>query len=217
MINSNGATDYHDIIADLRTRLAQARNRIEQLIEARRPFAYDAVTGNASAQAEIDAIDVEAAQARSEAETLALAVEEACKRQRDHDANLAAAERRRREDESRALCAKILEADKSIDTACAALRDALVRRDELIAQMQRVGVIHPNVVHALQRRLNVTSAMVFAGLHHHADIKLGPPNFRKPLEELDAVLRKPMLKKDDDECESSEAHAPADDQIATAV
>jgi hypothetical protein len=87
-------------ISDLKSRLARAEERLAKLAEKRRPHALGAATGDAKAKRAIEKLDADAAAARGDIETLGLLDgEEAEKREAEHDAQVAAEDRRRREAE----------------------------------------------------------------------------------------------------------------------
>jgi hypothetical protein len=187
--------DFAAVISDLKVKLTRTNERLAGLGERRRPHALGAMTGDARAKKAIEKIDADAAAARNEADTLTVAIEEAEKRKAEHEAQIAAEDRRRREAEARAICAAILETDREFDQTAERLYQSLIEREELIRKLASLGVVYPGVINALRRKLNINAALVHAGLHKFADIHLGPPNFRRPLAELDASLRSPIMTK----------------------
>jgi hypothetical protein len=185
--------EFATVILDLKAKLAATTERIAMLGERRRPHALGAVTGDAKSKKAIEKIDADAIAARNEAETLIVAIEEAERRRAEHKVQIAAEDRRRREAETRATCAAILEADLEFDEAAERLGQSLVRREKLVRKLAGLGVVYPGVVNALRRKQNINAALVHAGVQQFADLPLGPPNCRKPLAELDGSLTNPIM------------------------
>jgi hypothetical protein len=196
--------DFPAVISDISTRLQAVTARIAELAEQRRPHAFDAVTGDASARRAIEKIDVDAAAARNESETLTVALEEAQRRQADHLAKLAAEDRARRANETRAACAECLEIDVKFDEAARQLVQLLRQREECISKMAQLGVIYSGVINALRRRSKITAAHA-AGLNRFAELDLrgSLPGSRGRLAELDGVLRAPVMQAADADQESA--------------
>ena len=97
------AVDFAALISSLKAKLKGTHEQLAKLTEQRRPVALDAVTGDEKAKQVIRKIDTDVVATRNEAETLAVAIEEAEKRKIEHDAQVAAADRRRREAEAREI------------------------------------------------------------------------------------------------------------------
>lgn len=185
--------NFAAVISGLKARVATTNERLAKLAERRRPYALDAVIGDAKAKRAIEKIDADADAARNEAETLTVAIEEAEKRRAEYEARLVSEVRRRREAGARSVCAAILEADREFDEAAKRLCQSLASRQELVRKVAALDVIYPGVVNALRRKQHINAALAYAGLQQFADMPLGPPNCRKPLAELDASLGNPIM------------------------
>ncbi len=205
MAHRNGApsstmetqVDFAALISDLKTKLVATKERLAKLREARRPHALDAVSGDAKAKKAIAGLDTEVASATAEGETLAMALEEAEHRKVEHEAKLAAEDRRRREAEAREICEAILAKDRELDRAAALLHKSLTDREQLIGKLADLNVIYPGLINALRRKRSVNGAMIHAGLNQFANIELVSPDARKPLVESDKSLSNPIMTADD--------------------
>lgn len=185
--------DFEKLITDLKSRISETGERLARLREDRRPHALKAVTGDRKARKAIANIDAEVASVAAEGETLAVALEEVQKQKAEHAAKAAAKERRQREIQARKLCRSILAKDSEIDEAAASLYRLLSEREEFIGQLSGTGVIYSGVINALRRRRNATGALLHAGLRQFVNFELGSPEARKPLQETDKCLRKPLM------------------------
>jgi len=191
------AVDFNKLISDLKAKLVATNERLAKLREARRPHALDAVSGHAKAKKAIAGLDTEVASATAEGETLAMALEEAEKRKVEHEAKIAAEDRRRREAEAREICEAILAKDRDVDQAAAMLQKSLTDREQLIGKLADQNVIFPGMINALRRKRSVNGAMIHAGLNKFADIEHVSPDARKPLVETDKSLSNPIMTADD--------------------
>ena len=191
------AVDFNKLISDLKAKLAATNERLAKLREARRPHALYAVSGDAKAKKAIANIDADVASAAAEGETLAMALEEAEHRKVEHEAKIAAEDRRRREAEAREICEAILAKDRELDRAAASLHKLLTDREQLIGKLADLSVIYPGVTNALRRKRSVNGAMIHAGLNQFANIELTSPDARKPLVESDKSLSNPIMTADD--------------------
>ncbi len=187
------AVDFNKLISDLKTKLAATNERLAKLREARRPHALDAVTGDAKAAKAIAGLDTKVASATAEGETLAMALEEAEKRKVEHEAKIAAEDRRRREAEAREICEAILAKDRELDRAAASLHKSLTDREQLIGKLADLNVIYPGMVNALRRKRSVDGALIHAGLNNFANIEHASPDASKPLVESDKSLSNPIM------------------------
>ncbi len=191
------AVDFKKLISDLRARITATHERLAGLREARRPHALDAVSGDAKAKKAIAGLDTEVASTAAEGETLAMAIEEAEKRKVEHEAKIAAEDRRRREAEAREICEAILAKDRELDRAAASLHKSLTDREQLIGKLADLNVIYPGMINALRRKRSVNGAMIHAGLNQFANIEHVNPDARKPLVESDKSLSNPIMTADD--------------------
>ncbi len=157
----------------------------------------DAVSGDAKAKKAIAGLDTEFASLTVEGETLAMALEEAEHRKVEHEAKIAAEDRRQREVEAREICEAILAKDREIDRAAALLQKSLTDREQLIGKLAGLNVIYPGVINALRRKRSVNGAMIHAGLNKFANIEHASPDARKPLVESDKSLSNPIMTADD--------------------
>ena len=189
--------NFSKLISDLKAKLAATNERLAKLREARRPHALDAVSGDAKAKKAIAGLDTEVASVTAEGETLVIALEEAEKRKVEHEAKIAAEDRRRREAEAREICEAILAKDRELDRAAASLHKSLTDREQLIAKLAGLSVLYPGLINALRRKRSVNGAMIHAGLNKFANIELVSPDGRKPLVEADKSLSNPIMAADD--------------------
>ena len=191
------AVDFNKLISDLRARITATHERLAKLREARRPHSLEAVSGDAKAKKVIADLDTEIASTTAEGETLAIAMEEAEKRKVEHEAKIAAEDRRRREAEARKICQAILAKDRELDRAAASLHKSLTDREQLISKLADLNIIYPGVINALRRKRSVDGAMIHAGLNQFANIERASPDARKPLVESDKSLSNPIMTADD--------------------
>ena len=199
--------DFAALISDLKAKLATTIARAAKLTEQRRPYALAAVSGEAEAKRTIRKIDADVIGIRSDAETLEIAIEEAEKRKAEHDAQVAAEDRRRREAKAREICGAILEVDREFDKVAGLLHQALTNRERLVQDLTKLDVIYPGLTKALRRKRNINGALVHASLDQFADIEHVSPHGRMPLVQSDTYLNNPMMNNavGDDKPHSNEA------------
>jgi len=196
--------DFAALITDLKAKLATANQRLGKLAEQRRPHALDAVTGGIKAKRAIEKINTQAAATRSEAETLAAAIEEAEKRKTEHEARLAAEDRRRREAEAREVSEAILGEDREFDRLAGLACQSLERREALVRKLDGLGVVYGGVIAALHRKLKINGALLSVGLGRHCNLERVAPAFRLPLAEADKSISKPLFTSDNESAEAKE-------------
>src|SRR4051794_7565903 len=151
--------DFAALISDLKAKLAGTIEHAAKLTEQRRPYALDAVSGDAEAKRTIKKIDADVIAIRSETETLEIAIAEAEKRKTEHDAQVAAEDRCRRETEARAICGAILELDREFDNIAERLHQVLTNRERMVRDLANLDVIYPSIIKALRRRRSINGAL----------------------------------------------------------
>lgn len=216
-----------EVVAKLQTDLAAAGARVDELREARKPFAFDASQGDAGAKRKLNQLTGDERAAEGRARDLETALDEA-------RARLKAAKRvddeqqaESRQAEAKQLSADLLTESAAVDAAAVQLVEALRRRNKLARRIVPTGALPSAYVNRLLLPHPVDRALAFAGLHEFSDSIKRDNVGRATLRDQDAgtlsAIRRPAIEieADDDEpepiAEASEArHRPLIDEPAAA-
>jgi hypothetical protein len=179
--------DYAAKISELQRRQGEIDARLAAIVKRKREFALGAVSGQKASAVAIKELDREAIELRTERETVDAAIDQAAKLKAEQEAAIAAEDRRRREVEARAIAKEILGTDAEIDTALAALRELLVKRDRQIQALAARSVVHGALTSALRKPWRLTAAARKAALQRFINIEHVSPGHVATLEKLDST------------------------------
>lgn len=175
-----------DTITDLSSRLTAARERVSALAAQRQPYAFAAKTGDADAQAKLDALSVEQRSADIEVGDLELAVVEAERLAEKAREEAAAKQAAARLAKARKLATAFLDESAKVDNAARDMAAALTRRAELRLELAATGTLSNDGLNRLNNPRAVNRALHVLGVGKFCDLPLASAiTHGKPLSEAD--------------------------------